>query len=90
MDSSTRYFGCSAGFAFGVVWMTVGLGSAIVCALLAGLGYGAVFVAERARSNTTAHQAAAAEPAFSLEDLELDGDATTPLAGEVEYGWPGG
>jgi hypothetical protein len=39
------------GFGFGVLWITEGLGAAILCALLAGLGYGAVFVAERARAN---------------------------------------
>jgi len=50
VDSSMRYFGCSVGFAFGVLWMTIGLGSAIVCALLAAFGYGAVFVAERGRA----------------------------------------
>ena len=45
MDSSLRYFGCVVGFGFGVLWMTEGLGAAILCLLLAGLGYGAVFVA---------------------------------------------
>ena len=80
MDSSLRYFGCAVGFGFGVVWMTMGLGSAIVCVLLAGLGYGAVFVAERARD----HTAGALEP---VDRFELD-DATDPLAAEAEYGWP--
>ena len=51
MDSSLRYFACGLGFGFGVLWMTEGLGAAILCVLLAGLGYGAVFVAERARAN---------------------------------------
>ena len=53
VDSKMRYFGFAVGFAFAVVWMTVGLGSAIVCGLVAGLGYGAVIVAERARANET-------------------------------------
>lgn len=51
MDSSLRYFGCAVAFGFGVLWMTEGLGAAILCLLLAGLGYGAVLVAERARAN---------------------------------------
>src|SRR2546423_8396454 len=48
VDSSVRYFGCAVGFGFGVLWMTEGLGAAILCLLLAGLGYRAVFVAEPA------------------------------------------
>ena len=90
MDSSMRYFGCSVGFAFGVLWMTIGLGSAIVCALLGALGYGAVFVAERARANASAKQTPADALAFSLDGFELDDDSTTALAAEVEYGWPTG
>lgn len=54
MDSLIRYFGCAVGFGFGVLWVTEGLGSAIVCLLLAGLGYAAVFTAERARANGNA------------------------------------
>jgi hypothetical protein len=54
VDSSIRYFGCAVGFGFGVLWVTEGLGSAIVCLLLAGLGYAAVFTAERARANGNA------------------------------------
>jgi len=46
VDSSVRYFGCAVGFGFGVLWMTEGLGAAILCLLLAGLGYGAVFLGE--------------------------------------------
>jgi hypothetical protein len=73
VDSSMRYFGCLVGFAFGVLWMTIGLGSAIVCALLAAFGYGAVFVAERGRANASAKQT----PADALA-LSLDGfDSTT-------------
>ena len=93
MNSSWRYAGCAAGFGFGVVWMTVGLGSAIVCLLLAGLGYGAVYVAERARANSaTRHLTNPAPEADDLYELELDhestDDATSPLAAEAEYGWP--
>ena len=46
MDSSVRYFGCAVGFGFGVLWMTQGLGAAILCLLLAGLGYGVVLAAD--------------------------------------------
>jgi hypothetical protein len=49
MDSSMRYFGCAVGFGFGLVWMTVGLGSALLCGFLAALGYAVVFVSQRAR-----------------------------------------
>ena len=94
MDSKMRYFGFAVGFAFGVVWMTAGLGAAIVCGLLAALGYGAVFVADRARANAdTAHEPADAI-ALMLDEFELDNeahiaeDATSPLAAEADYGWP--
>lgn len=96
MDNKMRYFGFAVGFAFAVVWMTVGLGSAIVCGLVAGLGYGAVIVAERARANaTTTHQRADSIAAM-LDEFELDNeaqieaadDATSPLAAKADYGWP--
>lgn len=96
MDNKMRYFGFAVGFAFAVVWMTVGLGSAIVCGLVAGLGYGAVIVAERARANGTATQKRADSIAAMLDEFELDNeaqieaadDAASPLAAEAEYGWP--
>lgn len=99
MDSSLRYFGCAVGFAFGVMWMTVGLGSAILCLLLAGLGYGAVFVAGRAQTEGITRRRPGAAPTTDdslLDDLELDyerydepaDDATSPLAAEADYGWP--
>lgn len=96
MDSKMRYFGFAVGFAFSVVWMTVGLGSAIVCALVAGLGYGAVFVAERARAESTTSHKPADAIAQMLDEFELDNDAhieasddaTSPLAAEADYGWP--
>jgi hypothetical protein len=89
-----RYFGFAVGFGFGVVWMTVGLGSAILCALLAGLGYGAVLVAERSRANAEATHKPADSIASLLDEFELDNeahiadDATSPLAAEADYGWP--
>jgi uncharacterized membrane protein len=101
VDGSLRLFGCVVGFVFGVLWMTEGLGAAILCLLLAGLGYGAVFVAERARANPGALRLPSRTP--EVEDLPLQAeelnhdlghvyepsdDASSPLAAEAEYGWP--
>jgi hypothetical protein len=96
VDSKMRYFGFAVGFAFSVVWMTVGLGSAIVCGLVAGLGYGAVFVVERARAESTSTHTPADAIAALLDEFELDNDAhieatddaTSALAAEAESGWP--
>jgi hypothetical protein len=101
VDSSLRYFGCAVGFAFGVLWMTQGLGSAILCLVLAALGYGAVFVAERARANPTmlrlpARTTEVEDLPLRAEKLNLDlghvyepsDDASSPLAAEADYGWP--
>jgi hypothetical protein len=101
VGSSLRYLGGPAGFGFGAVWMTAGIGSAIACLLLAALGYGVVFVAERAQANAKTRPSnqtpeAQAAPPLTADELELDhghyyeppDDATSPLAAEVEYGWP--
>ncbi len=103
MDSSMRYFGCLAGFGFGVLWMTEGLGAAILCSLLAAFGYGAVLVAERARANPAAFRLPARTPEADEVDLPLraeelnhdlghvyepSDDASSALAAEVDYGWP--
>ncbi|HJQ50866.1 MAG TPA: hypothetical protein VJ838_10170 [Gaiellaceae bacterium] len=94
MDSKMRYFGFAVGFGFGVVWMTVGLGSAILCALLAALGYGAVLVAERARADAGTTHKPGDTIASMLDEFELDNeahiadDATSPLAADADYGWP--
>ena len=101
MDSSLRYFGCVAGFGFGVLWMTEGLGAAILCLLLGALGYGAVFVAERARANPGTFRLPARTPDEAdlprqADELNLDlghvyepsDDASSPLAAESDYGWP--
>jgi hypothetical protein len=104
VDSSLRYFGCVVGFGFGVLWMTQGLGAAIVCLLLGGAGYGVVLAAERARANPDAFrlQMPSRTPAVTddlpsqADDLNTDlghvyepsEDASSPLAAEVEYGWP--
>jgi hypothetical protein len=103
VDSSFRYFGCVVGFGFGVLWMTEGLGAAILCLLLAGLGYGAVLVAERARANPDAFRLPTRTPEaedlplrVEAEELNLDlghvyepsDDASSPLAADADYGWP--
>ncbi len=103
MDSSLRYFGCVAGFGFGVLWMTEGIGAAILCLLLAGLGYGAVFVAERARENPSMLRLPARMPRAGADELPLlaeelnhdlghvyepSDDASSPLSAEADYGWP--
>ena len=97
MGSSLRFLGCAIGFGFAVVWMTVGLGQAIVCLLLAGLGYGAVLLLQRAEADRSRKTRLEAGPLprpvdeFELDprgDVESSGDATTPLAAEAEYGWP--
>jgi hypothetical protein len=101
VDSSMRYFGCAAGFGFGVLWMTEGIGSAILCLLLAGLGYGAVLVAERAKADPSMFRlptrtAGVDDLPVQAEELNSDlghvyepaDDASSPLSAEVEYGWP--
>lgn len=104
MDSSLRYFGCVVGFGFGVLWMTEGLGAAILCLLLAGIGYGVVLVAERARANPEAFRfptrtAETEDPPLRAEAEELNtdlghvyepspDDASSPLSAEADYGWP--
>jgi NAD(P)-dependent dehydrogenase (short-subunit alcohol dehydrogenase family) len=77
VDNSLRYVGGAVGFGFGALWMTAGIGAAIACLLLAALGYGVVFIAERAQANARTQDA-----------HEPDDDATSPLAAEAEYGWP--
>jgi hypothetical protein len=62
-----RYVGGAVGFGFGAMWMTVGIGSAIACLLLAALGYGAVWMAERAQANATLQRPA-------IETFEADAD----------------
>src|SRR3954453_6620645 len=81
--------------------MTQGLGAAILCLLLAGVGYGVVLAAERARENPSAVRFPPATPEedappMLAEELNLDlghvyepsDDASSPLAAEDDYGWP--
>src|SRR5262245_901274 len=78
VDNTMRYVGGAAGFGFGAMWMTVGIGSAIACLLLAALGYGAVWIAERAQANAAAHQPvnetfeADADLPLTADELELE------------------
>jgi hypothetical protein len=103
VDSSLRYFGCVVGFGFGVLWMTEGLGAAILCLLLAGLGYGAVLVLEHSRANPGAFRlqlpsrmSSTTDLPSQAEELSLDlghvyepsDDAASPLTAEADYGWP--
>ena len=97
MVGSWRYIGGAVGFGFGVLWMTVGLGAAIVSVLCAALGFGAVFIAERGRANGTSlrrtSEAPLPEEPVLLNDLapdypvheELPDDATYPLTADD---WP--
>jgi hypothetical protein len=104
VDSTTRYVGGALGFGFGAMWMTVGIGSAIACLLLAALGYGAVWMAERAQANADARRPAN-EMLEADADLPLTADellleepsydeapdhTARPVAVEVDYGWPTG
>jgi hypothetical protein len=101
VDSSLRYFGCVVGFGFGVLWMTEGIGSAILCLLLAGLGYGAVLVAERAQADPSTFRLPSrtrevGDLPLQAEELNSDlghvyepsDDASSPITAEAEYGWP--
>jgi NAD(P)-dependent dehydrogenase (short-subunit alcohol dehydrogenase family) len=78
VDSWMRYIGGAVGFGFGAMWMTVGIGAAIACLLLAALGFGVVLVAERAQAN-------AANASHPAEDTYYYADADLPLtADELE------
>ena len=101
MNSSLRYFGCAVGFAFGVLWMTQGLGAAILCVLLGAFGYAIVLVAEHAQANPSSFRlpSRTTEPddlPVRAEELNLDlghvyepsDDESSPLSAEADYGWP--
>lgn len=72
MVNSLRYAGCALGFALGVVWMTVGLGSAILVLLCAALGYGVAFVAEHERADLKKFRPARMTPSPADEPLLRD------------------
>ena len=83
MDSSLRYFGCVVGFGFGVLWMTEGLGAAILCLLLAGLGYGAVLVLEHSRANPDAFRLQLPSRTPSTTDLPSQAEELSLDLGHV-------
>ena len=75
MVSSSRYLGLAVGFAFGVIWMTLGVGPAILAVLCAALGYGAVYIVERERAGSPRLRPSIETPLTEvplLEDFELD------------------
>jgi hypothetical protein len=104
VSGSWRYFGCAVGFGFGVVWMTVGIGSAILVLMCAAFGYGVAFVAERERAGLSRLRPAKRTPAqreplaldeldlarYTYDDDELADVAMAPVAAEADYGWPSG
>jgi hypothetical protein len=78
VDSWVRYIGGAVGFGFGAMWMTVGIGAAIACLLLAALGFGVVLIAERAQAN-------AAKAPYPVDETYYYEDADLPLtADELE------
>lgn len=72
MGNSWRYAGCAIGFGLGVVWMTVGLGSAILVLLCTALGYGVVFIAEHERADLSKFRRPRQEPSSADEPLLRD------------------
>jgi hypothetical protein len=98
-----RYLGCLIGFGFGVMWMTEGLGAAVLTLLCAALGCGFALAVEHERAGLRrlrpATQARPAEDEPLLRDeLELEHyerydeevavPERAPVGAEVEYGWP--
>jgi hypothetical protein len=100
VGNSWRYAGCAIGFGLGVVWMTVGLGSAILVLLCAALGYGVAFIAEHERADLSKLRRARQTPSPADEPLlrdefdyehygvELPDEEIVPVAPKIEYGWP--
>lgn len=103
MGSTWRYLGCAVGFGFGVVWMTMGLGPAILVFLCTALGCGAAFIAEHDRAGWSrlrpSSQTLSAEDEpllrdeFELDhferiDDELPDEEAAPVAPRADYGWP--
>lgn len=75
MVSSWRYLGTGVGFGFGAIWMTVGIGSAILVLLCAALGFGVAYIAERERAGLTGLRRSSETPStedFLVDDFELE------------------
>jgi hypothetical protein len=104
MGGTWRYLGCAVGFGFGVVWMTLGIGPAILVFLCTALGCGAAFIAEQERAGlsklrpSTQAPPAEDEPLlpdeFEIDDYERHADEVpaeelVPVAAaKGDYGWP--
>jgi len=99
VGNSLRYAGCAVGFGLGAVWMTVGLGSAILVLLCTALGYGVAFVAEHERADLgrlrASRQSSPEDEPLLRDEYELDHygvelpeEEVASVAAEVEYGWP--
>jgi hypothetical protein len=104
VGTSWRYAGCAIGFGLGVVWMTVGLGSAILVLLCTALGYGVAFIAEHERTDLSKLRRGRQTPSpadepllrdeyeyeYERYDVELpeEKEEVASVAPEVEYGWP--
>jgi hypothetical protein len=76
-----------AGFGFGVLWITEGIGAAILCLLMAGLGYGVVLATEHARANPDTFKLPSrkpeVEPEVEADDLPLLADELNTDLGHV-------
>ncbi len=79
---SVRYLGSAVGLGFGLLWMTLGVGAAIACLLLAVAGYCAVFVAERARAEASRRRLSTETPEEEVFPLPLE--VEDPYVGQVE------
>jgi len=85
VDRGLRYFGGAVAFGFAAVWITWSLAAALVCLLSAAAGYGAVFVAQRARGKL-ASRPSMVTPASrtpEVEDLSLQADELNQDLGHI-------
>ncbi len=90
MGGGLRYFGGAVAFGFAAVWIMWSLTAALICLLSAGVGYGAIVVAERARAKLAAQ---ADRPGISTpstpsrtpkaEDLSVQADELNQDLGHV-------
>jgi hypothetical protein len=103
MGSTWRYLGCGVGFGFGAVWMTLGLGPAILVFLCTALGCGVALIAEHEGASLSKLRpsnltlSAEDEPLlrdeFEIDDYELHDDGRpeedlAPVGAQGDYGWP--